>query len=233
MGDIRSGDLFMRLETATDATPLSGFELKGPFSLESTGDLPVARLQDTHFDGDKKETATFVSTGSKAFAIVKGKTYALAPGRVAGLSALVRRPGSSGTGTQLDVGRWMKGTPKVAAGGLIGGVDTDEVTTDLDVAAVIRGLVSLARSFGAGQAASLPELTDADVKRLRGATKTATMSVWTGKKDKTLRKLVMDVEFRSSDKRLTDKVKLLSGIRLRLEASITKLNQPVKVQAPS
>jgi len=93
MGDIRSGDLFMRLETSTSATPVSGFELKGPFSLESTGDLPVARLMDTHFDGDKKETATFVSTGSKAFAIVKGKTYPLEHSRVAGLSALVRRPG--------------------------------------------------------------------------------------------------------------------------------------------
>lgn len=233
LNDIKSGELFMRLETGVKDGKLSGFELKGPFSLESSGDLPVARLEDTHFEGDRKETATFVSTGSRAFAVVKNKTYALSKDKVGGLSAFVRRPGSSGeSSAQLDVGKWMKGDRRVSAGGLVGGVDTDQVTTGLDTGAVLRGLVQLARAFGAGRAAQLPTLSQGDVEPVREATKAATMSVWTGKKDRILRKLVMEAEL-AAGKDLSERIKALAGIRIRLETTITKVNEPVKVEAPS
>jgi hypothetical protein len=224
----------MRLETGTKDGPLSGFELKGPFSLESPGNLPIARLEDTHFDGGKHETTTFISTGSRAYAVVKGKTYALSYDTVGGLSAFVRRPGSKvGSSGQLDVAKWMKGDQKVSAGGVVGGVDTNQVTTDLDTGAVMRGLVQLARSFGAGRSAQLPQLSRSDADAVRRSTKSATMRIWTGKKDRMLRKLVLDAEFAVRDKKIAEHVKALSGIRIKLETRITKLNEPVKVEAPS
>ena len=85
LGAIESGDLSLRLVVASDGTDV-GFELDGPFALAEDGGLPVAEIEYTQLAGAEEETATFISTGEKAFVETEG----------AGLRA-PRRPGARGS----------------------------------------------------------------------------------------------------------------------------------------
>ena len=77
--EIESGSLSMRLVVTPkceDAETV-GFELRGPFSLEGAGQLPVARIAYTQTRGSERGTVTIVSTGRKAYVEVDGQAYEL------------------------------------------------------------------------------------------------------------------------------------------------------------
>src|SRR5437588_1177835 len=75
LGQIRSGDLTLLLlvSPASGTKGRIGFKLQGPFALRR-GALPVADLRYTQYAGPRQATATFVSTGTKAYAVSGGKT---------------------------------------------------------------------------------------------------------------------------------------------------------------
>jgi hypothetical protein len=225
--DIRSGRLFVRLEVGARDVPLSGFQLTGPFAFSSSGELPAAQLDATRFDGGRKQTGTFVSTGTQAYATVAGRTIPLTAEQTASLRSVAGR--SSG----LDLQRLMTGKRTVKAGGLVGTVTTNEVTADLDAPSALRGLTEAARSLGIGRAAELPVPSDAEAARIGAAVKAAKISVWTGRDDGKLRKVVVDVEFYEDGRGLAPDLQRLAGVTLHLEASIMNLNESVSVPAPS
>ena len=76
LGKLRSGDLTLRLVVAPRKGTKGriGFELRGPFALRP-GALPVAKIVYTQIAGAHEATATFISTGTKAYAEVNGKAY--------------------------------------------------------------------------------------------------------------------------------------------------------------
>ena len=102
-----------------------GFELSGPFALRP-GALPIAKVAYTQIAGAREATATFISTGTKAYAEVNGKVYELP----ASAAETVRRAaggigGSGGVGG-LDIASWVKHPHVTSTGGL------DHVSADLD-----------------------------------------------------------------------------------------------------
>jgi hypothetical protein len=232
MGEIRSGTLDLRFETSMKGDNASGFELSGPFSLTSDGELPIAELEHKRFDGDNAErTGTFVSTGTEAFVVRKGKTTKIPPEQIAssGLSALVSRDTEDSGLGRLDIGNWITGRPDVSAGGLVGGVDTDKVTARLDPGRVLNGLIELGRALGGAK--ELQILPAAERARLKAAVDKAQLEVWSGKEDRLLRKLTLEVVF-GVRKELKEKLKRIDGATISLEASITKLNERVRVKRP-
>jgi hypothetical protein len=249
LGDISSGNLSMRFEMSVKDRKSGGFELEGPFSLRSDGRYPIVEFEHTRFDGDEEaRVGTFVSTGDAAYVVRDGKSDRVGDEQLAstGLADLVRPaedgrdaegPATGDTGTetglgQLNIDGWIEDDPEISGGGLVGGVDTDKVTAELDPAELMNGLVQLGQALGGGVAAQLRPLGRADRERVRRAATEAKLETWSGKDDRLLRKLIIEIGFGLKNEDLVEKLPQLADARIRLEAAITALNEPVDVEAP-
>jgi hypothetical protein len=220
---IHSGDLLLRLEVAGAQTPLSGFEMKGPFRIPSPGAL-LAHLDMTQFDGARKQSATFVSTGTRTYVSRDGTTTPLNGQEVTRVLSSAQR---------IDLGTLIKGRRTVKAGGLVGTTTTNEVSGDLDAPTALPRFVALARTLGIGAAARLPQTTTTQRTALDPAVKAATIDIWTGRDDGRLRKVSFDIEFKEDRSLLPAQLANLAGLTLHLEAAVQHLNESVSIPTPA
>jgi hypothetical protein len=227
LGDIHSGNLRLRLVVSPREGTRGrvGFALEGPFAVKAGG-LPVAKVAYTQIAGDRQATATFISTGVKAYAEVNGKTYELPPES----ADLVRRAAvGGGTFGQLEIEDWLD-DPKVSDGGKVGGADTDHVTADLDVVAAANNLLALVRQLGR----DAPRLQGRNAEQLRDAVEASSIDVWSGKDDHLLRRLLMKVDLGfdvpGSLKRALGEV---VGAKVEFELAVSDPNEPVSVRPPA
>lgn len=206
-----------------------GFELQGPFSLEGPGELPVARIAYTQIRGSERGTVTVVSTGREAYVEVNGQAYELPPEQAARLrQAGQELEQGEGLG-ELGVDDWIQ-EPELSDGGAVGGTETDRIDAKLDVSAAAQDLVELGRGLGQG---SLERLSDADEQTIERATRSARLQLFTGKEDRLLRRLDIDVDLGfdvPSDLRTA--LGSLVGARIDFELSVDDPNRPVKVEEP-
>ena len=140
LGKVHSGDLTLRLVVSPRQGTKGrvGFELRGPFAMRA-GRLPVANVAYTQIAGAHQATATFISTGSKAYVKTNGSVRQLTPAETQG----IRQAASGGPGALgLDIASWAK-HPKVTGEG-----DLDHVSAQLDVVKTANGLLGLLRQLG-------------------------------------------------------------------------------------
>jgi hypothetical protein len=131
--------------------------------------------------------------------------------------------GTNGKGRSLPIDRWIRDA-KVSDGGTVGGVATDHVHGSFDVAraAADLGSQALGRS-----------LNNRERKQLADAARSATIDVWSGKKDHLLRKLAIDVDLGFDvPPDLRAALGKLVGARITLNMTVTDPNRPVTVTAP-
>ena len=222
LGKLHSGDLTLRLVVSPREGTKGriGFVLRGPFALRS-GQLPIARVAYTQIAGAHAATATFISTGRKAYAEVKGKVRELPPASTESIRQAAAG-GSGGIGG-LDIASWVK-DPQMTSEG-----DVDHVTAKLEVVNAANGLLGLLR--GLGKQAPTIDGTEAD--RLRGDVKSSSFDVWTGKQDRLLRRLLMKAELGLSvPSELRRVLGDVVGAKVDFELAIAHPNQPVKVAPP-
>ncbi len=233
MVKIDSGEVHLRFAVETSEGDESGFELDGPFSLVTDGRYPVAELDHLRFDGDDEQEGTFISDGN-AVSVERDDERSRVPESVlaaSGLAELARGDDSDDAGAlaQVDVGSWVDGEPEIAGGGLVEGVDTDKVTADLDVAAIINGLIELGRTLGSGAASRLQPIEGDEVSRVERATEEGTLEIWSGKDDQILRKVLTRIVFEVGNEEVAEKLGELSGATVTLEATLGAVNEPVDV----
>jgi hypothetical protein len=230
LGKVRSGDLTLRLVVSPRQGTKGriGFELAGPFALRA-GALPLAKIAYTQIAGAKKATATFISTGSKAYAEVNGKAYELPQSSTASIKQAAGGSGSSNTFGQLRIDDWVK-HPKVTRGGDIGGAATDHVSGGLDVVAAANDLLDLVRQLGR----DVPRLEGDQAKTFQDAVKSSSFDLWTGHDDHLLRRLLikadLGLDVPQSLRRVLGSV---VGAKIDFELSIAKPNTPVSVAPPT
>ena len=205
-----------------------GFVLAGPFALRS-GQLPLAAIEYTQLAGARSATATFVSTGTVAYAIANGKRISLPPSATEGIrSAANGSGGGQGLGG-LRIDTWLK-DPSVSAGGRVSGADTDHISAGLDVVNAANGLLAFVRQLGR----DTPTITGKSADQLREAVKSSSIDVWTGKKDKLLRRLRLAAELGFN---VPDNLKRalgdIVGAKIEFELAITNPNQPVQIKPPA
>jgi len=194
-----------------------GFELDGPFALPAEGRLPVAKLRYTQLSGAERATATFISTGREAFVEAGGKAQRLPDAQAQQLRAATGQVSSGGGVRELRLDRWMR-DPKLDEGPDVGGDETDRIRSKLDVS---RALADVG-----GPLAS-------DAKDLESAIKAARVEVLTGKDDRLLRRLAVDLDLSLKvPENLRRRLGQLVGGRLRLTFEIRDPNVKVKVEAP-
>ena len=221
LGKIRSGDLTLRLVVSPRSGTRGrvGFELKGPFALRN-GKLPVAKVAYTQIAGANQATATFISTGTRAWAESNGRLRELSPVETEGIrQASAGGPGGLG----LDIASWVK-DPKVESDG-----DLDHVSAQLDVVNAANGLLGLLRNLGR----AAPTIEGSEADRLRKAVTSSTFDVWTTKRDRLLRRLLLKAELGfNTPSELQRVLGNVVGAKIDFELAIARPNQPVKVSAP-
>jgi hypothetical protein len=229
LGKLHSGDLTLRLVVSPQKGTRGriGFELHGPFALRP-GALPIAHVAYTQIAGAKEATATFISTGTKAYAEVNGKAYELPPSATEPIRKASGAAGSGGFG-ELRIGDWVK-HPRVTGGGEIGGARTDHVSAGLDVVAAANGLLGLVRQLGR----NTPSLRGDSAKQLQAAVKSSSFDLWSGHKDHLLRRLLLEANLGLSvPESLRRVLGNVVGARIDFELAVAKPNQPVSVAPPS
>lgn len=192
LSKIRGGTLHVELTLTPNGKNLggaSGFELDGPVSLSSGKRYPTANLAYTQLAAGKRETLRVVSDGTSGYVEAGGRRRALTTGQL----ELLRRAASEGGDPSGGVGnvivdRWLV-HPKLSDGGEVGGADTDRVHAALDVVQAVNGLLPLAPG------SHVEKLTGANADRLAQAVRSSSIDVYTGKKDRLLRRVTIDVDF--------------------------------------
>jgi hypothetical protein len=227
LGKLRSGELTLRLVVSPREGTKGrvGFELQGPFALRPGG-LPVAKVSYTQIAGAHEATATFISTGRKAYAEVNGSAYELPPESAASIR---QAAGGSSTFGELRIDNWVQ-DPVVGHGGDVGGAPTVHVSGRLDVVAAANGLLDLMRQLGR----AAPKLEGDQAKQLEDAVKSSSFDLWTGRDDHLLRRLLLEAELglevpQSLRRVLGDAV----GAKVEFELAIANPNEPVSVPPPT
>ena len=232
LGDIRSGTLHVDLRVEprgpTGAKPF-GFALDGPFALGGSTPLLVADIEYTQTSGDETATVTLISTGSKAYIRDEDRTYELPPeqsDQLRGAAGQLRAGAGLG---EFAIDEWIEDA-EVDDGGDVGGAATDHVQAELDVVAAVRDLSALARQLGQ----NVPQLGDQDAERLADSVRSSRFEVYTGKDDRLLRRLELEVDFGLDvPPELRGALGGLVGARLLFELGVDDPNEPVSVPAPA
>lgn len=230
LGKVRSGDLTLRLVVSPREGTRGriGFELRGPFAFRP-GRLPVARIAYTQIAGAREATATFISTGTKAYAEVDGKAYELPPESTEVVrQAAAGLGGSDGIG-QFAIDDWVE-DPAVTDGGEVGGARTDRVSADLDVVAAANGLLELLRGLGR----DAPTIRGREAEQLEDAVESSSFDVWSGRDDHLLRRLLLEAELGFEvPESLRRALGEVVGAKVEFELSISDPNEPVRVAPPA
>ena len=234
LDDITSGEL--RLRMVATAGPGSedrpvGFELQGPFALATRkGELPVARLRLTRLTGRAQEQTTFISTGQRAYVEVDGTAYELPDAQVDQLRA--KEGGKVGGLEALDLVGWAR-DPVMTEAGQVDGVPAQRLTSEVDVVKALNDVVSFAADVGAGQDTGIRKVEGEDAEHLRRAVRQSHLEVVTGKPDRLLRRLRLDIGLAAPDvQRLEAALGPLAAARLAVEVDVSDPNRKVTVDAP-
>ncbi len=128
----------------------------------------------------------------------------------------------------LDPGTWFT-APKVAGTDQVGGTDTYRITGDVNLEAMVPDILDAARKAqsvaGAAGGQQVPQITDEQLQSASKQVKKLELTVWTGKDDRILRQLTLDLSL-DGDKQGDN----LSGT---IQLTLTAVNEEQKITAPS
>ena len=234
LGRIDSGVLGMRMmvESTGQLAGEMGFELEGPFALP-VGDetLPVAQFRYAQTAGPESAEAMFISTGDQAFVEIEGQAYELPADELAEQPAAAPAAAAAGLGS-LRLNEWIR-EPELSDGGEVGGADTWKVTADLNAGEAIPDLMKLSGSLGS--TGFLAAFEGAGAEQLEEAVESSSIEVYTGKDDRLLRRMVMDIRLGLSHlaEDLGEAITDLAAVHLRFEVEVSDVGRQVSVEAPA
>jgi hypothetical protein len=220
--------------------PFEGLEEK----VKDTGQLPRTNFQLSADAAGQKLTAGSVSTGSKLFVNFQGTNYVVPDNTFARFKRqLERAQAKSDEKKQPDLGslgiepgKWLvdakdKGTED------IGGVETIHISAGVNVSRLLddfNRLLGRAGELGLSSQqrqqlpATIPESTK---KQIIDSVKDTKLDVYTGKDDKILRKIDLDLKFEVPQNLRAQAQGLKSG-DLKFTYQVTELNKPQTIEPP-
>ena len=244
---VTSGKLDLSLTVTTSGVqnvkgPIS-LSLTGPFQSQGTSQLPK-------FDFDLKIgaqgqnfNAGAISTGDKGYLKLQGNTYEVSSQVFNAFKSGFQRSQAQQNGAKknpslsslgVNPRGWLK-SPSNKGDADVEGTTTIHIASGIDMSKLLDGvgqLLGKANQLGVSQTQRLPStLTAAQKKSVEDSISDPTFDVYTGKSDKTVRRLVVKLNFKvpaSAQQRANG----LKGGDLTLDAKIADLNQPQTVTAP-
>jgi hypothetical protein len=216
--------------------------ISGPFQTAGTDQLPKFDLALDVNAGGQGLKAGLTSTSDKLYVNFGGRSYEVPAQLLDQLKASYKKsqqqssskPQLSLSGLGLDPLSWLK-DPTVQGTESIGGVDTQHISAQVNVSALLDDVDKLLAKVK--QQGSLPgaagqripsSIPSSARTQIEDAVKTATIDIWTGKDDHTLRKATLALH--------VEPPKSASGpksLDLNLSIELTDLNQPQTITPPS
>ena len=239
---IKSGQLSLTLATKAAGTKGSSVALTGPFQSNGTAKVPSFDLTLALTGQGQTFTVGATSTGTKGYLTLAGTSYVLDDKTFDGFakgytSSQKSTPSTKGETTLAKLGidprRWLS-SPKVVGTTETGGADTIHVVAGIAVPAL---LTDLNRLLGKASGAAVPstggkvpeKLTAAQLAEAEKAISGVKVDVFTGKDDKTLRRMVIAFDLKmAAGKSLYG----LSSGRVSMDLTISDLGQPQSITAP-
>ena len=240
---IKSGQLSLTIATKPVSGQGSSVALTGPFQSNGTSKVPSFDLTLALTGQGQTFTVGATSTGTAGYLTLAGTSYVLddktfdgfAKGYTSSQKSTSAAPKNETTLAKLgiDPRRWLS-SPEIAGTTATGGTDTIHVTAGIAVPELLADLNRLlGRASGAAvpsTGAKVPEkLTAAQLAEAEKAISGIKVDVFTGKDDKTLRRMVIAFDLKM------DAGKTLYGFgsgRVSMDLTISDLNQPQTIDAP-
>ncbi|MGH2906200.1 MAG: hypothetical protein ACRDKI_05460 [Solirubrobacterales bacterium] len=222
---------------AATAQP-STIKLSGPFELVPGKPLPKAKITYTVSSGGRSQVTTLLTTGDKAYTVIKGQAYELPSTATKELKAATKDLSKGGkgkdsglTGIRLNFGKWLV-SPEVASGRQIDGTATWQTSAGVNVIAALQDLTSSANALGGITGQQVPQLKKSDIAEVKKGIKNAHVVVYVGRYDHIVRLMDLTMDF-ATPTNLTAAAGGVSGGRMNLLVGIAKPNQAVDVEAPA
>ena len=217
-------------------------KLGGPFASQGEKKLPKFDM-DLAFTGSGQDIkAGVTSTGDKGFVNFNNQDYAVSDQVFrqfqAGFEQAQKQAQQENKQQQslatlgIDPRKWLTGA-KNEGEAKVGDADTIRITGGVDVPKLlddVNAALDKAASLGLQDAGRLPEkLTEEQRKQITDAVRGLRVELYTGKEDKVLRRLVVDLDVQSAAKA----ERPAQAAKLKLDFSLTELNQEQEVAAPA
>lgn len=229
--DVRSGRVALSLSLDAEGQQIA-LALSGPFENEGKGDYPKFDMAlEARLAREGDFSAGLTSTSDRLYVTVEGSSYEIP----AEYLDMAREQAGGGDRTDrlavpdLDPQSWID-DPKVAGEENVGGADTYHITGTVNVSAFLdsidRVLAEADRQGLSGvTGGQVPRTISADDRaQIERAVRSAKVDVWTGKDDKTLRKITVDVAVEPRAGRAGS---------VTFELELADLNQPQTIEAPA
>ncbi len=238
---VKSGLLGISLTlTPSGSSTLTGpisFSVNGPFQSRGTGKLPQSDFTIAISALGRNGQLGIVSTGTSGYVTLQGTAYQLPGADFQRLESGFSSVGGSSSGGGLSAlginpQHWLTNA-SVVGSDTVGGADTTHVRAGVNVTALLqdlnRFLAKASSSSGSKIPSSIPAATQ---QKIAAAIKNASVDIWTGKSDKILRKLSLDLKVP-----VTGKVSTLAGglssAAIGFTLQYSDVNQPQTIAAPS
>jgi hypothetical protein len=231
--------------SSTLTQPIS-LSLSGPFQSRGTGKLPASDFTVAISAEGHTGALSILSTGTKGYVTMSGVSYQLPASSFQKLESSFSSIASSGasssssrSGVLSKLGinplDWLN-DPQVVGSGTVGGAQTTHIRASVNVPALLRDLSTFmqkAASLGISGTSSLSSgLSPATQQKMARALQKPSFDLWTGKSDKTVRRLQVGLRFPLSGQIST----LLGGSKaagLDLTLQYSQLNRPETITPPS
>jgi hypothetical protein len=222
-------------------------KMSGPFQSRGDTQLPAMDLQLSATGSGQDFSAGAVSIGDKGYVTFQGKPYSVPDNVFAkfkrGFEQQQKQDNKSAT-SNLDLkalginpDAWLK-NPKNEGDEDVGGATTTHVSSEVDLDALLKDLDSLLRRAGQlglskQRLQQIPQgLNSQSRKQIKDSIKKAKVDIWTGKADKTLRRLRLDVAF-DLPPALQTQAQGVQGGDVKLDLVVADVNKPQNITAPS
>lgn len=208
--------------------------LTGPFQSQGKGKLPKLDIEAKVEGAGQNISAGVVSTGDKGFVKFQGQSYAVTDSIFAEFkkgfeqaqAQADKQKGQSLATLGIDPRRWLT-NPKNAGEAKVGDTDVIRITGDVDVGKLLDDVntaLSKARSLGVQGSSSLPsKLTPEQKKQAEDAIKKLSVEIYTGKEDRILRRMVVDLVADAQGQ----------SANVKLDLQLTDVNEDQTIEEPS
>jgi hypothetical protein len=252
---IRSGRVDADVDVALNGLaalkqPLS-LHISGPFQSNGGRALPDLAFGVDFQGGPKPVTVGTVFAKGAGYLTIEGQAFDLGSGlyktfQQGYLKAKASAAKSSTSASQSSLSalgisplRWLK-DPKNAGTQDIAGTETVHLTSDVDVAKLLEDVSTLlgkargvAAAGGSATGTAVPtQLSAVQRALIRRSVTSATVDVWTGAKDHTLRKVAVDVRIAVPQVLRSQAGQLRDG-HIVLRVAIAQLNQRQTIRRPA
>jgi len=248
--EVKSGKLNMNVTAKLEGTgaaaalnePVS-LKLAGPFQSRGNDALPEVDLDLSVSGGGQTFTAGALTTGDAAFISYQGTDYRVPEGQFRRYKRRIEQDArrNKEQSNSFDFAKlginprdWIK-DPKNEGTEEVGGAQTIHVSAGVDVGAFVDDLDNLlgrAASLGVRNQQLPTKLSEKQKTQIEKAIQDVRFDMWTGEKDKILRRVEVEFGFKLPKDLQQDAQGVQSG-NIKLALEIADVNKEQEIKAPS